>query len=75
MEIKDVDALERAADQFSSAIITKYELNCSRRRGRPTAGMGSLKSFAKKLEKGSDGPRKAIRKNYGTYTMQLGMHI
>ena len=28
MEIKDVDALERAADQFSSAIITTYELNC-----------------------------------------------
>ena len=28
MEIKDVDALERAADQFSSAIITTYEFNC-----------------------------------------------
>ena len=28
MEIKDVEALERAADQFSSAIITTYELNC-----------------------------------------------
>ena len=28
MEIKDVDALERAADQYSSAIITTYELNC-----------------------------------------------
>ena len=28
MIIKDVDALERTADQFSSAIITTYELNC-----------------------------------------------
>ena len=46
----------------------------TRRRGRRTGGIGSLKSFVKKSEKGSDGTRKAIRKNYGTYPMQLGMH-
>ena len=28
MEIRDADTLERATDQFSSAIITAYEYNC-----------------------------------------------
>ena len=28
MEIRDADTLEKAADQFSSAIITAYEYNC-----------------------------------------------
>ena len=28
MEIRNVDALERAADQFSSAIFIAYEHNC-----------------------------------------------
>ena len=28
MEIRNVDALERAADQFSSVIITAYDHNC-----------------------------------------------
>ena len=41
---------------------------------RPTGGIGSLRSSIKKSEKDSDGPRKAIRKNCGTYPMQLGMH-
>ena len=29
MEIRDAESLERAADQFSSAIISAYEHNCS----------------------------------------------
>ena len=33
-----------------------------------------MRSFVKKPEKDSNGPRKAIRKNYGTYRMQLEMH-
>ena len=54
-------------------IATAY-LRRSKRRGRPTGGIGSLRSFVRKPEKGSNGPRKAIRKNYGTYPMQLGIH-
>ena len=48
---------------LSLRVNTTACLQKSRRRGKPTGGIGNLRSFVKIPEKGSDGPRKAIRKN------------
>ena len=78
MEIKDVDALERVSDQFSSAIITAYELNSlpsKLKKGRETYWWNrKLEKLSKETRERFRWAKKGNTEEHGTYPMQLGMH-
>ena len=77
MEIRYADTLERAAIFVRNS--TAYEDNflpSEIKKARKTHWWNKkLEKLRTETREDSDGPRKATRKNYGTYSMQKGIHI